>query len=159
MANYDEYLNTGYLTLCNISGDASYYFGITPKFIRELMGGRFEDTVIIFMSCNGLKQEYNATAEAFREKGIKAFISWDGWIDPSDNDHAIALLLGYLINQNNTVSQAVNKIPKFFDPFYGPSSLDYYPTNAADYIIPDYRQNTIESSVWFAAIPILGKRN
>jgi hypothetical protein len=157
--NYDHYLSNGYLTLCNITGDPNLYFGITPKFVNELMGGRFEDTVIIFMSCNGLKQGYYATAEAFEEKGIKVFISWNGWIDASENDRSIALLLDFLINENNTVSEAVDRIPSYFNPSYGPCSLDYYPTSseAADYVIPDYRQNSIQSNMWFATINILRK--
>ena len=38
------------------------------------MSGRFEDTVIILMSCNGLKQGYYETAKAFIEKGAKVLI-------------------------------------------------------------------------------------
>lgn len=155
--NYDQYLWSGHLTLCNITGDTNYYFGITPKFIGEIMDGKFEDTVIILMSCNGLNEEYSKTAEALIAKGAKVLISWDGWIDASDNDHAIALLLDYLINDNNTISEAVDKIPQYFRPFYGPCNLDYYPLSAEDYIIPDYKQNIIGSSMWFAAIPVVTK--
>jgi hypothetical protein len=153
--NYDQYLENGQLTLCNITG--YYYFGITPKFIEELMRGRFEDTVIIFMSCNGLKQEYHKTAETFEEKGVKVFISWDGWIDPSDNDNAIAHLLDYLINKNDTVSEAVGKIPIFYSVF-GQSRLHYYPDpEVANYRIPDYRQNNVSSNVGFIVLTVLRK--
>lgn len=155
-ANYDQYLNDGYLSLCNITGDSNLYFGITPKFVKELMVGRFEDTVIIFMSCNGLKQGYTATAEAFREKGAKVFISWDGWVDKTENDNSIALLLNYLINDNNTIREGVDKIPERLNPDYGPAKLSYSPrsSDVADYVIPDYRQDSIEGSLWFAAFPI-----
>jgi hypothetical protein len=138
--NYDQYLENGQLTLCNITG--YYYFGITPKFVEELMSGRFEDTVIILMSCNGLKQEYYKTAETFEEKGVEVFISWDGWIDPSDNDNAVTLLLQYLINDNNTISNAVSKIPQYSSAF-GPSQLKHYPDtgDVRNYQIPDYRQS------------------
>ena len=110
---YEQYSDKQ-LKLCNITGDPNLYFAITPDFIKECMDGRFEDTVIILMSCNGLKQDYYKTAETFEEKGVKVFISWDGWIDPSDNDHATDLLLDYLINKNDTVSEAVGKIPIFY---------------------------------------------
>ena len=140
---YNQYSNDQ-LTLCNIINDTKFYFAITPIFIKECMSGRFEDTVIVFMSCNGLKKDYYKTAEAFIEKGVKVFVSWDGWIDSPNNDHAITLLLDYLINKNNTISEAVNKIPSYFSPSYEEIILDYYPRpEAAGYRIPDYKENSI----------------
>jgi hypothetical protein len=153
--NYGQYLENGQLTVCNITG--YYYFGITPKFVEELMGGRFEDTVIIFMSCNGLKQGYYKTAETFEKKGVKVFISWDGWIDPSDNDHATALLLDYLINKNNTINEAVGNIPQYSSPLYGLSKLNYYPLEVGNYHIPNYKQTNIANKADFVAIVILRK--
>ena len=151
---YNQY-SADQLTLCNITGDPNLYFAITPKFIEECMSGRFEDTVIIFMSCNGLKQGYTKTAETFVEKGAKAWISWNGWIDPSDNDHAITLLLDYLINKNNTINEAVNEVPSYFSPFYGPSALDYYPRpEVADYRIPNYKEANIASNAGPAVITV-----
>jgi hypothetical protein len=160
-SKYDEYSDET-VTLCKITGDPNFYYAITPKFVEELIGGSFEDTVVIFMSCNGLKEGYNKTAEAFIQKGVKAFISWDDWIDASDNDHAIALLLDYLITQNNTISEAVSKIPIYNSTQYGSSSeLLYCPTDSevADYRIPDYRQNNIQASGAFVAVSILRKKS
>jgi len=143
---YNQY-SADQLTLCNITGDPNLYFAITPKFVEECMSGRFEDTIIVFMSCNGLKQGYTKTAETFVEKGVKAFISWDGWIGPSDNDHAITLLLDYLIRENNTISEAVYQIPSYFSQFYGSSKLDYYPRpEVANYRIPNYKEANIASN-------------
>jgi len=145
------------LTLCNITyaNDTELYFAITPTFVEECMSSRFEDTVIILMSCNGLKQHYTKTAEAFLGKGVKAFISWDEWIYASDNDQAITLLLDYLINKNNTISEAVHKIPSYFSPLYElPSTLHYYPRQAEDYRIPNYNADNIGNSVGLAVIGI-----
>lgn len=139
--NYNSYLDSGQLTLCNISGDQHLYFGITPKFVKEVMNGRFEETVIILMSCNGLKEGYDSTAEAFSGKGAQVFVSWDGWVQADDNDNAMALLLDHLINRNDTISLAVHKIPEY--TAYGPpAKLRYFPDSleVADYQIPDYRQ-------------------
>jgi hypothetical protein len=158
--SYDQYSNDQ-LTLCNITGDPILYFAITPKFVEECMDGRFEDTVIILMSCNGLKSEYGKTAEAFIQKGAKAFISWDGWIDSSDNDHAITLLLQNLIIQNGTIGEAVAEAPEYAYPLYpqvGPSRLDYYPhTEVADYRIPNYKQDNTTTTATFALAPIRKK--
>ncbi|MCK4439421.1 hypothetical protein KAU85_00410 [Candidatus Bathyarchaeota archaeon] len=154
---YSEY-SAEQLTLCNITGDPNLYFAITPKFVEECMSGRFEDTVIVFMSCNGLKQGYYKTAEAFKEKGVKVFISWNGWIEPPDNDQAISLLLDHLINKNNTISEAVNEAPSYLYP-YGSSALDYYPRpEVADYIIPNYKEDNVASNVGLAVTAISRKR-
>ncbi len=141
--NYDQYLENGQLTLCNITGDQTLYFGITPKFIEEIMTGRFQDTVVVLMSCNGLKQGYLKTAQAFEAKGAKVFISWDGWVSTSDNDYGTSLLLHYLINENDTVNSAVGKILPINSPEFGPAKLQYYPQSleVADYRIPDYREH------------------
>jgi hypothetical protein len=156
--SYDQYSNDQ-LTLCNITGDPRLYFAITPKFVEECMDGRFDDTVIILMSCNGLKSEYDKTAEAFVQKGAKVFISWNGWVGTSDNDDAISLLLQYLIAQNSTIREAVAQAPEYDYPQYplytGPSKLDYYPhSDVADYTIPDYRQGPVTTNAGFALAPI-----
>lgn len=145
---YEGYLENGQVTVCNISGE--YYFGITPKFVKECMGGRFEDTVIVFMSCNGLNPNYTKTAETFSDKGVKVFISWDGWIEKADNDNAIALLLKYLIEDNRTISKAVTSIPAYYT-IYGTSQLRYYPptSEVANYYIPSYKQSNVSSNITF----------
>jgi hypothetical protein len=154
---YEQY-SGDQVKLCNITGDPYLYFAITPYFIKECMSGSFKDAVIIFMSCNGLKKGYYKTAEAFVEKGVKVFISWDGWIDPSDNDNAIAHLLDYLINKNDTVSEAVDKIPIFYSSEFGQSRLHYYPDpEVANYRIPDYKQNNVSSNAGFMILTVLRK--
>lgn len=141
---YNQYLENGQLTFCNITGDPqSLYFSITPKFIEQVMTGTFQDTVIVLMGCNGLDQGYLKTAQAFEAKGAKVFISWNGWISPSDNDYGTTLLLQYLINENDTVSTATSKIPPFNSAEFGPAQLQYDPQTAqvANYRIPNYREN------------------
>jgi hypothetical protein len=156
--NYDQYSNDE-LTLCNITGDPHYYFAITPKFITEVMSGRFEDTIIILMSCNGLKPGYYKTAQAFEEKGAKAFISWDGWINSSKNDNAITLLLRYLIDENDSISRAVGKILPQYSYEFGPSRLWYDPVDdeVSKYQIPNYKQTNVVSNMGSIAIVILKK--
>ena len=143
-AKYDQYMREGKLTLCQITNDPDKYYAINPKFIREVMTGRFGDTVIILMSCNGLNTKYLGTAQALRDKGAKVLISWDEWIDSDNNDDAVTQLLGYLIDENNTVNDAVHKIREYESYGLPPSRLKYYPLTAetAGYRIPDYRQET-----------------
>jgi len=141
---YDQYMREGKLTLCQITNDTNKYFAINPKFIKEAMTGRFEDTVIILMSCNGLNDKYLGTAQALRDKGAKVLISWNEWIDSDNNDDAVTRLLGYLIDENNTVKEAVLKIPEYASHGLPRSKLKYYPLTAetAGYYILDYRQET-----------------
>jgi hypothetical protein len=139
-SDYPQYAN-GELTLCEITNDPKFYFAITPKFITDVMTGSFEDTVIILMSCNGLGSGYTKTAEALKDKGAVAVISWNAWVGTNDNDNAIALLLDYLLNKNDTISQAVANIPVESYPS-GPCTLEYYPASAAEYYIPNYNEKT-----------------
>jgi hypothetical protein len=150
---HSNYLDNGQATLCKIAGDPKSYVAVTPRFIKDVMIGKFEDTVLILMSCNGLKEGYHDTAKALQEKGARAVISWDGWVDSSVNDNAIDLFLQHLITENDTVKQAVDKIPRqdsTWEPFG--TWLGYYPDapEAADYHIPDYRENQTTSNIVFA---------
>jgi hypothetical protein len=148
--NTDEYLRNGQqtLTLCNITGDPILYYAITPEFIQEVMPGAFHDTVIVLMSCNGLKQGYLRTAQAFQAKGATVVISWDGWVDPSNNDLGGTLLLQRLIDGNDSVTVAINNT-SFFSPEFGWASLQYYPQSlkVGNYQIPDYRQDTLHDGL------------
>lgn len=148
--NFDQY-SDDQLTLCNITNDPYLYFAITPKFIGECMDGKFQDTVIILMSCNGLKPDYGKTAEALTQKGAKIIVSWDNWIESSDNDNAITLFLQHLIVQNSTIGEAVGEAGGPYPSIYGPSELTYYPhTSVANYRIPDYRTDNVAAVTGFA---------
>jgi hypothetical protein len=138
--NYAQYPD-GSLTLCNITGDPTLYIAITPTFIEQVMTGTFQDTVIVLMCCNGLQQGYLETAKALEAKGAKVIISWDNWISDSDNDYGTSILLHYLIDENDTVSEAVGQVPTFPSEFAPATQLQYDPvnSNAGNYRIPDYR--------------------
>ena len=137
--NYDDYLDNDQLTLCNVTGDSDLnkmYLGITPKFVKEVINGRFENTAIILLSCNGLRNGYYSTAQAFEEKGARVFVSWNEWVDFDINDHAGSLLLQYLFSNNDTLSTAIGKIPVYSSGSGVQVRLKYDPENAADYRVP-----------------------
>jgi len=151
--NYDQYTSEE-LTLCNITGDQQLYFAITPTFVRDRMEGRFDDTIIILTTCNGLKEGYYSTADALLEKGAKAVISWNGWVSLSDDDAAVPKLLRYLIIDNNTIGEAVRKIPVTHDTEFGSSTLRFEPYNTDDYRIPDYGKGSNMTTSKLMAAPI-----
>lgn len=157
---YNAYLDNEQLTLCNITGDSDLskmYLGITPKFVKEVMNGRFDDTTIILMSCNGLRSGYYATAQAFEQKGVRVFISWDEWVDFENNDRATSLLLQYLLNENDTVNIATGRIPAYQSESGATVQLRYDPGNAADYQILSHKQNGDTGTSMSGALVILEK--
>lgn len=120
------------------------YFGIVPKFIEESMNGNFNKTIIIMMGCEGLGYDgrtYIDMAEAFRKRGAKVCIGWDGLVSTSHTDNATSCLLQHLV-QGNTVEEAVEKTMNEVGPeeTYFPhqgynSTLKYYPRAAGNYAI------------------------
>jgi hypothetical protein len=105
------------------------YFGITPNFVADSMEGRFKDTTIIAMGCEGLK--YNVMAEAFIEKGAKAYISWNGFVSADHTDEATECLLRHLVTEKKTVEEAVAQTMNEVGPDPTDNSiLLFYPDRA-----------------------------
>jgi hypothetical protein len=106
------------------------YFGITPLFIKNSINGRFNDTIIIAMGCDSLK--YTTMAEAFIEKGAKAYIGWNGSVSASHTDKAITFLLQKLIIEKQTIEETVTNTMKEIGPDPTDKSiLIFYPKIAA----------------------------
>jgi len=81
------------------------YFGISPLFVKKSMKGEFQDATIVMMGCNGLT--YTDMAEAFIERGAKAYISWSDAVLPMHTDSATTHLLQHLLIEKRTVKQAL----------------------------------------------------
>ncbi len=112
------------------------YFGITPSFVESSMNGKFANTIVIMMGCEGLHN--TKMAEAFTEKGAKVYISWSRAVLASHTDRATSRLLQYLITKKETIKQGVNDVMKEVgaDPAYE-SLLTYYPVKAGEQKIQD----------------------
>lgn len=102
-------------------------FGITPDFIRFAMEGRFDDTTIILMGCDGLWS--TKAAQAFLHRGARSFVSWSGLVSAAHTDVATERLLHHLVSEGLTVEEAVAKTEAEVgpDPEYG-SELLLYPS-------------------------------
>jgi hypothetical protein len=112
------------------------YFGVTPSFVKDSMEGRFNDTVIVAMGCEGMT--YTTMAEAFIEKGAKAFISWNGTVSASHTDEATVSLLRHLITEKKTVQEAVAQTMNEVGPDpAGNSVLVFYPDGAGASLLLD----------------------
>jgi len=102
------------------------YFGINPSFVTGSMIGRFPNTTIIMMGCGGLDND--SMARAFVQKGAKVYIGWNGPITASQTDQTTIILLQKLIQEKQTIKDAVvNTMEEVrADPVYK-SVLGYFP--------------------------------
>lgn len=126
-------------------GEPPGYFGITPLFTRDSMNGRFNDTIIIAMGCDGLK--HTSMAEAFIDRGAKAYISWNGLVSAGHTDKATTYLVRQLVEEKKAIEKAVTETMKEVGPDPTDESiLLFYPetAEAGDYIIP-YNINKAET--------------
>ena len=92
-------------------GPGQYYEGspksfvIGPRFVEYSMRGRFDDTLIVMMGCDGLRSQ--VTAEAFLDKGAQAFVSWSKPVSASHTDAATERLLEKLLLEGLSAADAV----------------------------------------------------
>jgi hypothetical protein len=111
------------------------YFGILPSFVGSSMNGKFADTIIVMMGCEGLNN--TKMAEAFIQKGAKVYIGWNKSVSATHTDTATITLLHHLISEKQTIKQAVENTMKEVgpDPTHN-SVLGYYPVKSGDYVVP-----------------------
>lgn len=123
-SKYSFEISQGYLAKARLFSDNdTYYFGITPWFVKDSMIGNFKETVIMMMGCEGLN--HTSMAEALVQRGAKVYISWTGPVGISHTDDTTIRLLQSLLEQNLTIRTAVEGISS--DPTWWWSKLDYYP--------------------------------
>ena len=109
--------------LLNYPSGTKEYFAITSKFIENLEGS-FPKSVVIAMGCWSLKPKCEQLAKAFIEKGATIYIGWNGMVSPNHTDKETVSLLKKLLEENKTISEAVNHVSS--DPTYN-SFMSYYP--------------------------------
>jgi len=114
------------VVVAEYSEGSSQYFGIAPSFVKNRMNGNFANATVIMMGCDGLT--HKVTAQAFIEKGAKAYIGWNGPVTASHTDTATTCLLENLFCGNLTIAEAVDKTYRDvgLDPTYF-SRLTNYP--------------------------------
>lgn len=123
------------LAIASYQVDGPQYFAIMPDFIKSSMRGRFDDTTIILMGCDGLASD--KAAEAFVERGARAFLSWSGLVSASYTDAATERLLQHLVIDGLPIEDAVAQTMADVgpDPEYG-STLLVYPSEEAAPAVP-----------------------
>lgn len=111
------------------TGRNQTYLGVTPS----IMKGRFQNTIIIAMSCSSFDPH---SAETLIQRGAKAYFGWRNWVGLSRTDRAIVYLLEHLLIKKQTIEQAVTETMNRVGPDreYN-STLEYYPPEAGNYTI------------------------
>jgi len=119
-----------------INEDYDWVFAISPKFIRDSMPGRFDDTVIIMMGCAGIA--IYDLAEAFIDKGASAYLAWDATVLLNYVDKATLHLVDQLFSKRATLKEAVDSTMRVIGPDRAyDAELQYYPPGVADRTLQD----------------------
>ena len=123
---YVEEVEAGPLGVASSYEGGPEYFGIGPTFIESRMKGRFDDTTVVLMGCDGLRAE--RTARAFLDRGAQTFVSWDKPVSATHTDAATERLLQHLVVENLSVPEAVERTMDEVgpDPTFD-SKLLFYP--------------------------------
>jgi hypothetical protein len=130
LSHYAEQLKDQ-LVMARVDEDHPMVFGIPPKFIRESMEGRFDDSVVIMMGCSGLF--LRDLAPAFIDKGASVYVAWNGSVELYYVDEATPYLMRQLCSGNLTIKEAVESTMDMIGPDpKNKAGLEYYPTYPAD---------------------------
>jgi hypothetical protein len=116
---YVEEQKAGFVAIARYSNANSSYFGMKPSFVMLGMEGRFEDSTVILMGCDGLRSD--TMGKAFIYKGAETFISWTKPISASYTDAVTESLLKHLLIEKLPLKEAMSKAiaEVGFDQIYG----------------------------------------
>jgi hypothetical protein len=94
------------------------YFALKSTFFGQSAHDGLNGTTLILMGCNGSANEF--IIQDFFQKGIKAYISWDGYVDLPHSDEATLRLVKAMYLEGLSPDVAVEKVNKEVgpDPFY-----------------------------------------
>jgi hypothetical protein len=94
------------------------YFALNSKFLGELASDDLDGTTLILMGCNGSANEF--VVQDFFQKGIKAYVSWDGYVDLPHSDKATLRLVEAIYSEGLSPQAAVEKVNNEVgsDPFF-----------------------------------------
>jgi hypothetical protein len=111
-------------------GSDRFYFAIAPKFIERF--GSFPKSIIIAMGCWSLKPGYYGMAQAFINRGAKAYVGWNETVLPKDTDYETAKFLEMFLGENKTLASAIDITGShtYHDPSINitvTSRIDFYP--------------------------------
>jgi hypothetical protein len=94
------------------------YFALNAVFLGNNNPDGLKGTTIILTGCNGTATPY--VIQRFFERGVKAYISWNGYVDLSHSDEATLRLVRALYTEKLGLNEATTEVMKEVgpDPFY-----------------------------------------
>jgi len=81
-------------------------FGVDWGFVRRLMAGRFNGSVVVVMGCNGARDRL--MADEFLSQGAVGYVGFDGPVLLSHSDEAIMHLVGEVYAAGQPLKKAVD---------------------------------------------------
>lgn len=111
---YVEEEKAGLLGSAHYSYTNLSYFAITSSFVVSGMEGKFKDSTVILMGCDGFRS--NTMARAFAGKGVDAFIGWTEPVSASYTDAVTESLLKHLLIEKLPLPEAMVKTKAEVEP-------------------------------------------
>ena len=104
---------------------AQRYFSVGAPFVKETMSGQFSSSTVILMGCGGLSG--TMLADAFIQRGVRHFVSWDNSVTAQFTDEATAELLHHLTSDAPDTGEAAARTMAHLGPdkAFGAHLLSY----------------------------------
>jgi len=115
---------TDRITFGQTSKEASRYFTIGAKFVKESMEGKFHNTMIILMGCDSF--HLTDLVSALIEKGASVCIGWDLSVELNYVDKSTIRLIDLLV-QNFDIKTSVDMVNLEMGKSIYNATLQYYP--------------------------------
>jgi hypothetical protein len=95
-----------------------HYFALNSAFLGKDKPKGMNGTTIMLMGCDGMTSQ-NAL-QAFSRRGVKTYISWDGFVDLSHSDEASLRLVKAIYTEGLSPNASVDEVNRQVgpDPYY-----------------------------------------
>jgi hypothetical protein len=102
-------------------------FALNAVFLGSNKLDSLNGTTIILAGCNGTATPY--VIQRIFERGVKAYVAWNGYVDLSHSDEATLKLVRALYSEGFSLDEAVKRVMTEVgpDPLYGSELLCYLP--------------------------------
>jgi len=85
-----------------------HYFALDSAFLGNLKPDGLKGTTLLLMGCDGVSS--SSALQAFRQKGIQTYISWNGFVDLSHSDDATLKLVKAIFSEGLNPKAAVQEV-------------------------------------------------
>jgi hypothetical protein len=114
----DEQLTGAVRKAHTFDENESAYFALNALFLGNDKPGGLNGTTIILTGCNGTSTP--DVVQRLFDRGVKGYVSWNGFVDLSHSDEALLELVRALYVENLSLGLAVQKVMNEVgpDPYY-----------------------------------------